>query len=243
MSVKFDLNTIKNNFKKYENINSELVLDFCKDVKPMVSIMIPTFKRPHLVKETIDSAVNQKTDIKFEVVIIDNDAGKEFELEMLELVNSYNNCNVRYFRNKENIGMFGNWNRCIELARGERLTILNDDDLLASKWLDYVYPKTNGCELIKVSHIIFEDIKKIDVNYLDVAKDKVERLSVKSLFTGNINFGSLGLLLNREACISIGGFNEGLYPTCDYDFILRYVHRFGGVSCKNELTYYRWGGQ
>jgi glycosyltransferase involved in cell wall biosynthesis len=46
---------------------------------------------------------------------------------------------LRYFVNRENIGMFGNFNRCIEHARGEWMTILNDDDLLDADFLERMF--------------------------------------------------------------------------------------------------------
>jgi len=41
---------------------------------PEVSIMIPAFRRLHLLDEAIRSALAQRTRIPFEVVVVDNDA-------------------------------------------------------------------------------------------------------------------------------------------------------------------------
>ena len=41
---------------------------------------------------------------------------------------------MKYYKNEKNIGMYGNWNRCIELSNGEYLTILNDDKASPLNW-------------------------------------------------------------------------------------------------------------
>ena len=43
---------------------------------------------------------------------------------------------ISYYKNKENLGMFGNWNRCLELARGEWVCILHSDDKIMPNYIE-----------------------------------------------------------------------------------------------------------
>jgi glycosyltransferase involved in cell wall biosynthesis len=48
-----------------------------------------------------------------------------------ELVASFNDTRIRYERNARNLGMAGNWNRCLDLADTDLVNLLhNDDELL-----------------------------------------------------------------------------------------------------------------
>ena len=240
MTVNFDLHSTKDNFKKYAHVKSKLIVDTCSDLKPQVSIMIPTFKRPHLIKESIDSAVGQKTDVTFEVVIVDNDADDEFSEELKKLISSYEMSNIRYFTNEENIGMFGNWNRCIELARSEYLTILNDDDLLSVLWACETYPYASGRPLVKVACTSFRNRKEICLNEKNnIQGDFLDEIEPATLFFGNSNPGSLGLIMNRACCIEIGGYDEEQYPISDYYFFVKYLIKFGGVKVNKPFAFYR----
>lgn len=47
-----------------------------------------------------------------------------------ELIRSYRDHRIRYYKNPSNLGMAGNWNRCIELAATDLVTLLHEDDVL-----------------------------------------------------------------------------------------------------------------
>ena len=42
---------------------------------------------------------------------------------------------LRYYKNVQNIGLFGNWNRCFQLACGKWVVLLHDDDLIFDDFL------------------------------------------------------------------------------------------------------------
>ena len=45
------------------------------------------------------------------------------------------NLNVYFYKNKENVGQIGNWNRLIELANGKYILMSHDDDWVNKKIL------------------------------------------------------------------------------------------------------------
>ena len=93
--------------------------------QPLVSICIPTYNRAGMVNKAIESALCQ-TYQNIEVIVVDNASSDNIE----EVVGSYDDLRLTFVKNKENLGLFGNFNRCIELYKGSFLHILHSDDYI-----------------------------------------------------------------------------------------------------------------
>lgn len=94
---------------------------------PAVSICIPNYNYRRYLSDALTSSLNQ-TFRDIEVLVVDNcsDDGS------MELVEEFARRDPRVIahRNERNIGMFGNFNRCLELARGRYIKFLCADDIL-----------------------------------------------------------------------------------------------------------------
>ena len=89
---------------------------------PKVSVVIPTFNRAHLVRESIDSVLNQ-TYRDIEVIVVDDGSSDD----TARVVNSYGEP-VRYLF-QENKGQGAARNTGIRAAKGEYVAFLDSDDL------------------------------------------------------------------------------------------------------------------
>ena len=94
---------------------------------PLVTICIPTHFRLNYLKEAVLAAQSQTLQ-DIEVLISDDGHSEEIKhwAESAERADS----RVRYRKNEKKLGMGGNWNACIEAARGKWLVIQGDDDRL-----------------------------------------------------------------------------------------------------------------
>lgn len=122
---------------KYDNVHSALIWGRHPEA-PKFSIMIPTYKRYEFLKQSLYSAVNQKNFDDYEIIISDNDADGEKTGEILELIRKIDSDKVVYYKNEENIGIYGNTLRAAQLAHGRYVVLLNDDDLLYYRYLEIV---------------------------------------------------------------------------------------------------------
>lgn len=126
----------RNALHDWDHVAPDLVFQGQDQELPLVTIAIPTFQRLDLLTEAVQSALSQRFDRPFEIVVMDDDPASRNAEALLQRLPVLKEANFRYYVNRENIGIFGNFNRCIGLARGEWLTILNDDDLLDENYLE-----------------------------------------------------------------------------------------------------------
>ena len=91
---------------------------------PDISIIIPTYNRAHYLAKAISCCQAQQGD--FEIIISDNCSTDN----TAEIVRSFlNDPRIRYYRNDRNLGMMGNWKKCIhEHARADWFVLMSDDD-------------------------------------------------------------------------------------------------------------------
>jgi glycosyltransferase involved in cell wall biosynthesis len=94
---------------------------------PLLTFAIPFYSGIKFLPRALDSILAQ-TDAGWQALVCDDspDLGAQVEA----LCKSYGDPRIRYFRNPCNLGMAGNWNRCLELAETPLVTLLHEDDEL-----------------------------------------------------------------------------------------------------------------
>jgi glycosyltransferase involved in cell wall biosynthesis len=106
-------------------------------MQSLVSILVPVYNREHLIKETVQSALNQ-TYKNIEIIVVDNQSTDNTWEILQKLASQYER--IKIFQNETNIGPVRNWKRCIDEANGEYGKILWSDDLIAPEFLDKTVP-------------------------------------------------------------------------------------------------------
>lgn len=267
-----DVNIVKfdkyiDNFAKYSQIKTKLIYGSPDKIKnPFISIVIPTYKRPDILKQTLDSVFNQESvSFDYEVIVIDNDA-KKSDLKTESLISSYNNFRLLYYRNEENIGPMGNWNRGIELARSKWISFLHDDDLLKSNYLltieKIIKRKENGDKeigYIRPNAQAFYGKNLFELDLLADSSDKIISRIVKTIFNNSLKlkqinkidvvidggsnvFGAptCGTIINKKAVLEVGGYNEDYLPASDIYVPYNMLKEYRVYRTMEVLGYYRW---
>jgi glycosyltransferase involved in cell wall biosynthesis len=98
---------------------------------PKVSVCVPTYNRAPLLK-TFLATIFAQTYPNFEVIISDNCSTDATP----EIIGAISDPRLRYYRNDTNIGPYANMNRLLELAAGEYVSIVHDDDLYSPQFLE-----------------------------------------------------------------------------------------------------------
>jgi glycosyltransferase involved in cell wall biosynthesis len=205
-----------------------------------LTIAIPTFRRPALLLQAVESVARQHRLDGVELLIVDNDAQAD-DAFFAELQRRAGPVPLRYFRNEENVGMFGNWNRCIALCRTDWMTILNDDDLLLP---DYVEEMTQlrqrvdsvayacRCQVLDERPVEKQGNRRFNiVNRLRALQSGTPLRYYGSVdyFLQNRHYGSLGILFSRRMASERNGFAAEYYPSADYEF-------FSGLTARGRIT-------
>lgn len=252
-----------NEYSKYESVvlyeNNRI------DDTYDLSIVIPTYKRIDLLRETLLSIIKQKSPkhLKYEVIVVSNDI--DFQVTDLKLC--FGNLQLTIYGNKNNIGMCGNMNKCASLATGKYIAYLQDDDLLLDDYLCTVEQLIDngimsgvGC-LIPNRYFYFDENDKVSVFGMKTKRkekvksyiNKIIRLGCKehmlqqvlpedcyrlfyNCFTGG---PTCGMLFNKEKLLESEGFNPDYPYSFDYVFFIKYSASNKVILYNNFLAVYR----
>lgn len=97
--------------------------------QPSLSICIPTWNGAATVERTAASLLAQQ-DIDFELVVCD-DASSD---DTVDRIRSLGDPRISVHRFDERAGIVGNWNRCLERARGPYVVLVGQDDEVDPRW-------------------------------------------------------------------------------------------------------------
>ncbi len=225
-----DFFKIENHFKETEHIPSIPVFENHRKEVPMFTIAIPTYKRADYLKEALESAINQATDIPYEIIVVDNNPERNDETELLMAKYAYNQ-HVSYYKNAENIGLVSNWNRLYLLSHTEWVIMLHDDDILLPDFIEFHYKILNylpDSSVIYPSYYNSKSQKHIKSN------TRYKKLSLNDFIFGNIIGPPLGMIFRQRDFITLGGFSQNSYPSIDEEIYLRAI--YANLNCYKIIS-------
>lgn len=222
-------------FSRYSGVKSNLIYGGSYEEQLDLSIMIPTYRRASLLKEAIDSALNQKTEYSYTISVVDNDPDGDAATD--ELMKQYcaEHRNIFYFRNEQNIGMFGNWNRCIELSQTEWCCLLHDDDMLMENYIETLFPIAQNSDYGVVGSYkkIFDQRNDTDSHLNETGRSSFLQSLIKMFILVRhgkpipmrfadmahaMIFSSTTNMLNRKIFMEAGGYDDAFFPATDSFF-------------------------
>ena len=143
----------------------------------LVSVIIPTYNRPDYLKKSLESAVNQ-TYRNLEIIVSDNAS----EVSPEELVKSFNDSRIHFYRHERNIGMLANVQSAFLRANGKYVASLLDDDLWESEFVErLVLPLEEHPDLALsfCDHFIIDDTDEIDHEATEICSRINSRATLK----------------------------------------------------------------
>ncbi len=100
---------------------------------PKVSVLTPVYNtNPQYLRECIESILAQ-TFTDFEFIIL-NDSPDNNDVE--EIIKSYTDNRIRYYKNENNIGISASRNKLLDLAKGDYIAVFDHDDISLPKRLE-----------------------------------------------------------------------------------------------------------
>jgi glycosyltransferase involved in cell wall biosynthesis len=95
---------------------------------PLVSIVVPTYQRTHLLRKTLESVVSQSIG-EIEILVGDDDT------QGREVVDAVADERITYVRNSPRLGAAANFTALFDRARGQFIAPINDDDCYLPNFL------------------------------------------------------------------------------------------------------------
>ena len=97
-------------------------------MKSSISVCIPTYQRPQLLKEAIYSVIEQT--LQPVEIVIGDDSRDELTANMIADIKKECKIPIFYTKHSRSLGQAKNTNFIYEMAKGDKIVLLHDDDLL-----------------------------------------------------------------------------------------------------------------
>ncbi len=195
---------------------------------PLITVVIPTFGRPHLVLRAVDSAL-QQTFCELEVVVV-IDGNDDFTAASLT---SRVSPKLRIVQLAQQSGGSHARNEGVREARGEWIAFLDDDDIWFPTKLEKQFAVAMASEakepivackvVARTASGEFRWPRKLP------SKPLSEYLLARNSWSQGDNLLQTSTLLARRRLLLEVGFEEGLQKHQDWDWLLR-VTRIPGVG-------------
>jgi teichuronic acid biosynthesis glycosyltransferase TuaG len=196
-----------------------------------ISVIVTTYNRPKLLKETLDSILNQ-TYVDFELIVVDNNSNYDF----FKLIKSFNDKRIIAYQNENNGIIAVNRNFGIRKAKGQYIAFCDDDDLWVKNKLELQAKIVLNNNVDFISSNVFLFNKNID-NIIGKTNNRLVFSLNDFLNKNHINTSTV--LAKKSTLLK---FNESAdYITVeDYQLWLKlYQNKYKFSFINTPLVYYR----
>jgi glycosyltransferase involved in cell wall biosynthesis len=193
--------------------------------KPLITTVIPTYRRPKLLARAIRSVVNQ-TYPHFEVCVYDNASGDETAAVVAKIAKD--DSRVKYHCHSHNIGGIQNFNYGMRQVTTPYFSLLADDNTLLPHFFEEALKALNRFPeaILFAGQTIFVNEKE---QRLGGALDHWRPGLISppnglvQMWEKSLNWE--GVLFNAEAIRSVGWLNPSVGGSADQDFLMRLARR------------------
>lgn len=219
-----------------------------------VSVCIPTYNGAEFLEPCLASVLAQ-TYADFEILLVDDDS-TDATREIAEAI-AKKDARLRVIRNEARQGLVGNWNRCLELAEGEWIKFVFQDDLLAPRCLERMLAVADATkarflcckrdfifegEVSEEARAVYEQsARRIDEFFARANPMPPEVFAEKAVlrFKDNLIGEPTATLIHRSVFTECGLFEPDLIMCCDYQFWNRAGSKLGVAYLPEVLATFR----
>ncbi len=201
------------------------------DDVPLVSIVLPTYKRADVLPHAIRSVLAQSY-ASLELIIVDDNSPDD----TASVVASFDDSRIRYVRNDPNLKLPRALNRGFSLARGELLSWTSDDNLYAPTAIERMVEalRTRDVDFVYADYFLFSEM---DANNRPVDPQRDKLPDQLQLAKGN-HIGAC-FMYSRKLYEAVGEYDPDLFLVEDYDYFIRAAKQFRFHHIPDALYYFR----
>lgn len=209
---------------------------------PLVSICIPNYNNAAFLTQSIGSVLAQSVQ-DFEIVVCDNASTDE----SMSVLASIPDARLRVYQNERNLGIYGNLERIMTLARGRYIKVLAADDWLHPLYLEKTlalfdrYPDV-GLVTVRMDMVADGDGRLLGTRLepvTGVMHYTIDRLLDASLDRSNPLGNPTRVIFLRAAFDRAGGWDTTNEHSGELDLWLRMILDYAAAAVPEVLAYER----
>lgn len=204
---------------------------------PLVSVCIPTFNRPAALAEVVRQILSQ-TYPNIELVVTD-DGDAERTRTALEPFGA----KVQYHANERRLGIYGNWNRSISLARGELVAVYHDHDGYAPTMVERsveLFRRSPRVGIVHVGAMLempgAKPVSAVHAELPEIADGRWFAEKQADLWSSFVAHGAM--MVRRDLYDRLGVFDESKGIVADMDMLIRFALECDVGYVKEPLYHY-----
>jgi len=193
-----------------------------------ISICIPTYNRPDMLQEALNSCFSQ-TLKPYEILIGDDSTNVQTEKLIEKIKNSQKDITIRYFHNEPSLGQYKNVNKLFMQSEGEFISLLHDDDLYEEDALDVLadyFQKYKNVDAVFGKQSLISEDEEENAQHNDEhnkafyrTEGNAGRIQNKLMSAVIQQFPNNGYLVRSELAKRVGYLEAGnAEDACDYFF-------------------------
>ncbi len=202
---------------------------------PMVSVILPTYNRAHLLPEVLDSILGQNF-LNFELIVVDD--GSRDSTESLIKEFQARDSRIYYKKLPRNMGLPNARNEGLRNIRGKYVALADSDDLWEKRKLSRQIQVLEAHPLVGVLFSDFWDVDEVKderikgfEKFTTIRKLKTNRLAdrvfiiedglIETLLAGNF-IANPTVIINRDVFDRCGFFDTSLTMSEDLELWVRF---------------------
>jgi glycosyltransferase involved in cell wall biosynthesis len=202
-------------------------------VPPLVSVCIPTYNSAETITRCLESVVAQRG-VDFELLVVDDDSSDD----TVSTVRAFLRPGDRLIVNETRLGLVGNHNRCLELARGKYIQFVHaDDELLADALfkLTRELDSSNAGFAFAPRRVVTDDedfLRRygcLHKSFRGLAATNDGRRLTTQIALRGVHENWIGeptsVMFSRTLALEAGLFRDDIYQALDLDLWLRLMVR------------------
>ncbi|MEX0612392.1 MAG: glycosyltransferase, partial [Pirellulales bacterium] len=209
--------------------------------RPRWSVMIPAYNSARTIAETLQSVLSQaQAEDEMQIAVVDNVSTDETLAVVEQTVAAHPSCRrIQIHQNPSNLGMIGNFNACLRLARGELVHLLHADDLIRPGFYAAVeariqqYPEA---ELYAAR--VFTIDSQGELEYITSRLARAGPLTAFDVAYENQLYPP-GVVVRRAGYERVGGYSNVIAYLPDWEMWTRLLEHRPGAFINEPLACYR----
>jgi glycosyltransferase involved in cell wall biosynthesis len=205
---------------------------------PLVSVVIPTYRRKKELARAVES-VEKQSYRNIEIIVVSDAPEDEIQEKIAK------NSIVTTIQHTENRGGAAARNTGLEKAEGEYIAFLDDDDFFHREKIEKQVEKMEGaeeeCLCCFTWHCFYSSEKKLSEDEQELVTDNTGEMLYRLLRGFGIRIGGCSsLFLKRKTLEEINGYDERFPRHQDWELLVRIIEN-GSIEVVEEHLFSKVG--